>query len=78
MYYKYNLEITRLYKDRLEKFSTTSKQDAIKFYFGDFKSSHTHRFDKFGINYEIIENKEDCNNGQRILPHSILLKCISK
>lgn len=76
-YYKYNLEITRLYKDRLEKFATTSKQDPIKFYFGDFKSSHTHRFDKFGINYEIIENKEDCNNGQRILPHSIILKCIS-
>ena len=77
-YYKYNLAITNLYNSRLEKMAGASKQDPIKFYFGGFKSSNTTRFDKFGINYEIIENKEDCNNGQRILPHSIILKCTSK
>jgi len=74
-YYKYNLAITNLYNNRLEKMAAASKPDPIKFYFGGFKSSNTTRFDKFGINYEIIENKEDCNNGQRILPHSIILKC---
>jgi hypothetical protein len=74
-YYGYNSKITSLYKDRLGKFAATGEQNPHKFYFGHFRTSNTSRFNKLGIHYEIVENKEDCRNGKRILPNSIILKC---
>jgi hypothetical protein len=74
-YYGYNSNITGLYKDRLGRFAATGEQNPHKFYFGHFRTSNTSRFNKLGIHYEIVENKEDCGNGKRILPNSIILKC---
>jgi hypothetical protein len=74
-YYGYNLRTTNLYNKTLEEMAIMSRQNPLKIYFGHFKTSGTLRLDRFGIRYEIVKNKEECHNGQRILPNSILLKC---
>lgn len=77
-YYSYNLRMTSLYNQRLGEFADLSRGDPIPFYFGPFLSSNTLRFDRIGIAYSIVEKKEDCLNGKRILPNSIILKCETK
>lgn len=74
-YYSYNIKITTLYNKRLENWAALSRENPIRFYFGHFLSSNTLRFDRFGIAYSIVERREDCLNGQRILPNSIIMKC---
>lgn len=74
-YYGYNLKFTNLYNRTFEEMAIVSKKDPLKVYFGHFKSSNMLRFDKYGIDYKVIENKEECQNGQNIFPNSILLKC---
>lgn len=74
-YYSYNLKITRVYNQRLEKLAVISQENPIQFYFGHFLSSNTLRFDRFGIVYSIVGKKEECRNGQRFLPNSIIMKC---
>ncbi|MBP1713509.1 MAG: hypothetical protein H6Q42_1712 [Deltaproteobacteria bacterium] len=76
-YYKYNFEITGVYRQRLEKMVQESKVNPFKFYFGHFRTSNVWRFDHLGINFEVTEHKDECKNGQRILPNSIVLKCTS-
>jgi len=77
-YYQYNLKITRIYNQRLEKMAVISQENPMQFYFGHFLSSNTLRFDRFGIVYSIVRKKEECRNGQRILPNSIIIKCETK
>jgi hypothetical protein len=77
-YYSYNLKITRAYNQRLEQMAAISRENPIQFYFGAFLSSNTLRFDRFGIVYSIVKSREDCLNGQRILPNSIIMKCERK
>ena len=77
-YYSYNFKITRVYNQRLEKLAVISQENPIQFYFGHFLSSNTLRFDRFGIVYSIAGKKEECLNGQRILPSSIIMKCETK
>jgi hypothetical protein len=74
-YYSYNLKITRLYNQRLERMAALSREEPIHFYFGHFRSSSTLRFDRFGIVYSVVEKKEECPGGKRILPNSIILEC---
>lgn len=74
-YYKYNSEITGVYHHRLGKMAQESKENPIKFYFGHFRTSNIWRFEQLGIIFESVERKEECKNGQRILPNSIILKC---
>jgi len=74
-YYNYNSEITGLYHERLGKMARESKESPSTFYFGDFRSSNIWRFERLGMVFEVAERKEECKNGQRILPNSIVLKC---
>jgi hypothetical protein len=74
-YYQYNYKITGVYKQRLENLAGLSRESPIRFYFGHFLSSSILRFDGFGIVYSIAGKKEECPNGQRILPSSIIMKC---
>jgi hypothetical protein len=74
-YYKYNSEVTGVYHQRLGKMAQESKENPIKFYFGHFRTSNIWRFEQLGIIFEGVERKEECKNGQRILPNSIILKC---
>ena len=76
-YYKYNSEITGVYHQRLGKMAQESKENLLKFHFGHFRTSNVWRFEQSGINFEVAERKEECKNGQRILPNSIVLKCPS-
>lgn len=77
-YYSYNLKITRVYNQRLENLAALSQEKPIQFYSGHFLSSSILRFDRFGIVYSIAGKKEECSNGQRILPSSIIMKCEPK
>jgi hypothetical protein len=77
-YYSYNLKITRVYNQRLEDLAALSQEKPIQFYSGHFLSSSILRFDRFGIVYSIAGKKEECRNGQRILPSSIIMKCETK
>jgi len=74
-YYQYNCEITRVYRHRLGEMAQESKENPIQFYFGHFRTSNVWRFEQLGIIFEVVERKEECRNGQRILPNSIILKC---
>ena len=74
-YYQYNREITGLYHQRLGEMARESKENPIRFYFGHFRTSNVWRFEQLGILFEVVERKEECRNGQRILPNSIILKC---
>jgi len=74
-YYKYNSQITRVYHQRLGKMAQESKENPNQFYFGHFRTSNVWRFNRLGITFEVVELKEECKNGQRILPNSIILKC---
>ena len=74
-YYRYNFEITRLYRQRLGEMARESKENPMQFYFGHFRTSNVRRFEQLGITFKVVERKEECNNGQRILPNSIILKC---
>jgi len=74
-YYKYNSEITEVYHQRLSKMATESQDHPIRFHFGHFRTSHVWRFEHLGIIFEAVERKEECKNGERILPNSIVLKC---
>jgi len=76
-YFQYNSQIRRVYQERLEKMAGRSAEKPIPVYFGHFRTSSTLRFDRLGIRYRIIEKKEDCPGGKRILPDSILLECVS-
>lgn len=77
-YYQYNFEITKIYHERLGKMAARSKEKPIPLYFGHFRTSNTLRFDRLGIRYRIVENREECWGGKRILPNSIILECVSK
>ena len=77
-YYSYNLKITGVYNQRLEKLAALSQENPIQFYFGHFLSSSILRFDRFGIVYSIAGKKDECSNGKRILPSSIIMKCEPK
>ncbi len=74
-YYQYNWEITRLYRQRLGEMARESKAHPIQFFFGHFRTSNAWRFEQLGITFKVVERKEECQNGQRILPNSIILKC---
>jgi hypothetical protein len=74
-YYQYNWEITRLYGQRLGEMARESKAHPIQFYFGHFRTSNAWRFEQLGITFKVMERKEECQDGQRILPNSIILKC---
>jgi hypothetical protein len=74
-YYPYNWSTTRQYRDRFEALALESRRNPLHFYFGHFLSSAQMRFDQFGIHYGLVEKKEDCHDGERILPHSIVLRC---
>jgi hypothetical protein len=74
-YYEYNLEITRVYHQRLGEMAQKSQDNSIQFCFGHFRTSNIWRFEQLGIIFEVVERKEECRNGQRILPNSIILKC---
>jgi hypothetical protein len=74
-YYRYNFEITGVYHQRLGEMVRQSKENPIKFYFGHFRTGNIWRFEQLGIIFDVVERKEECNNGQRILPNSIVMKC---
>jgi hypothetical protein len=74
-YYGYNAEITRIYRQRLDKIASESRENPPQFHFGHFRTSNIWRFEQLGIIFEVVEQKEECRNGQRILPNSIVLKC---
>ncbi len=74
-YYRYNCEITSVYRQRLGEMAQKSKENPIQFCFGHFRTSNVWRFEQLGIIFEVVERKEECRNGQRILPNSIILKC---
>jgi len=74
-YYKYNYEITKTYHQQLAEMAQDSKENPIQFYFGHFRTSSAWRFGQLGIIFEVVERKEECKKGQRILPNSIILKC---
>jgi hypothetical protein len=74
-YYKYNSQITGVYHQRLAKMAQESKENPLKFHFGHFRTSNVWRFEQSGIKFEVAEHKEECKNGERILPNSIVLKC---
>jgi hypothetical protein len=74
-YYPYNAKITNLYRERLKGFAAASEENPPEFYLGHFRSSGMMRFDEFGVHYKVVEKREDCRQGQRILPNSIILKC---
>jgi hypothetical protein len=74
-YFQYNSEITRVYHQRLGEMVRGSKENPTQFYFGHFRTSNVWRFEQLGIIFEVVERKEECRNGQRILPNSIILKC---
>jgi len=74
-YYQYNFEITRVYRHRLGEMARESKENPIQLYFGHFRTSNVWRFEQLGMIFEVVERKEECRNGQRILPNSIILKC---
>lgn len=77
-YYHYNFKITEIYFRRLKHMAVISKEKPLPIYFGHFLSSNTLRFDRLGITYVIVWEKEECRQGQRILPNSILMKCAAK
>jgi hypothetical protein len=74
-YYQYNFEITGLYRQQLGEIAQESKEDPIQIYFGHFRTSNVWRFEQLGISFKVVERKEECNNGQKMLPNSIILKC---
>lgn len=74
-YYKYNCEITGTYHQQLGKMARESKEKPVHLYFGHFRTSNVWRFEQLGINFEVVERKEECKKGQRILPNSIILQC---
>ena len=74
-YIRYNIEITELYNQRFKEMAILSKQNPLRIYFGHFRSSSKLRFDKFAIEFESVETKDECINGKNILPNSILLQC---
>ncbi len=74
-YYRYNSEITGVYHQRLGEMAEESKENHIQVYFGHFRTSNVWRFERLGIVFEVVERKEECKKGQRILPNSIILKC---
>jgi hypothetical protein len=74
-YYQYNSEITRLYRQRLGEMARESRENPMQFFFGHFRTSNVWRFEQLGITFKVAERKEECKNGQRILPNSIILKC---
>jgi hypothetical protein len=74
-YYQYNFEITRVYRHRLGEMARESKENPIQLYLGHFRTSNVWRFEQLGMIFEVVERKEECRNGQRILPNSIILKC---
>ena len=74
-YYKYNYEITRIYRQRLGSLAAESWKNPPFFHFGHFRAGNTWRFERLGVVFEVVERKEECGNGQRILPNSIVLKC---
>jgi hypothetical protein len=74
-YYRYNCEITSVYSQRLGEMAQKSKENPIQVCFGQFRTSSIWRFEQLGIIFEVVERKEECRNGQRILPNSIILKC---
>ena len=75
-YYQYNFEITGVYHQRLGEMVRESKENPIQFYFGHFRTSNAWRFEQLGITFKVVDRKEECQNGQRILPNSIILKCM--
>jgi energy-coupling factor transporter transmembrane protein EcfT len=75
VYYRYNCEITRLYHQRLGEIARESKENPMQFHFGHFRTSNVLRFEELGIAFKVVDRKEECTNGQRILPNSIILKC---
>lgn len=77
-YYRYNFKITEVYVQRLKQMAIISREKPLQIHFGHFLSSNILRFNHYGINYSIVGKKEECSNGQRILPNSILLRCESK
>ena len=77
-YYQYNCEITRLYRQRLGEMARESQEHPLNFYFGHFRTSNVWRFEQLGISFKVVERKEECTNGQRILPDSIILKCTQR
>jgi hypothetical protein len=74
-YYRYNSDITNLYRHRLGEMAREGKENPMQFYFGHFRTSNVWRFEQLGIAFKVAERKEECKNGQRILPGSIILKC---
>ena len=76
-YFKYNSEITEVYNQRLGKMASERIEDPHKIYFGYYQTGNTWRFDRLGINYQVVADKEACKQGVRILPNSILMKCDS-
>jgi hypothetical protein len=74
-YYRYNHEITGVYHQRLGEMARESKENPIQFYFGHFRTSNVWRFEQLRMLFEVVERKEECKNGQRILPNSIILRC---
>ncbi len=74
-HYKYYFEITRIYHQRLGKMASESQKNPIPFHFGHFRTSNIWRFERLGIRLEVGERKEECQNGERILPNRIVLKC---
>jgi hypothetical protein len=74
-YYKYNYDVTRIYRQRLGDMAEESRSNPLFFHFGHFRAGNTWRFERVGIIFEAVDRKEECGNGQRILPNSIVLKC---
>jgi hypothetical protein len=75
VYYQYNFKMTSLYRQRLGEMARESQENPLQFYFGHFRTSNIWRFEQLGIAFEVVNRKEECKNGQRILPNSIILKC---
>jgi hypothetical protein len=74
-YLRYNMEVTRIYNERFTAWAVLSKESPLKIHFGHFKSSGKLRFEKFSIQFETVEDRDDCTGGARVLPNSILLRC---
>ena len=64
-YYKYNSEITGVYHQRLGKMAQESKENPVEFHFGHFRTGNVWRFEQLGINFEVVERKEECKNGAK-------------
>lgn len=74
-YYDYNVKTSEQYRAKYKELAESSPMNPVKIHFGHFKTSSTLRFSDFGVLYHIVERKEDCREGKRILPNSILLQC---